>query len=91
MSRIRARIERLERRVPPAGVINWDNLWRRREDIVPDGIIDWDALFEAGPAEECPIERAIAAAGLRAGGSGGAPAPPAAGGERHPADGDGRG
>jgi hypothetical protein len=70
MSRLRARIERLEQRIPPTrDGVNWDNLWRRREDIVPDGIIDWEAMYESQPAwsaEECPIERAIAAVGLDA-------------------------
>jgi hypothetical protein len=65
MSSIRSRIERLERKAPRAGVINWDNFWCRREDIVPDGIIDWDAMFERPDwsAEDCPIERAIAEVG----------------------------
>ena len=61
---LRARIERLEQAVPPIGWINWDNLWKRPEDIVPDGIIDWYALHEPSPAwspENCPIEQAIAA------------------------------
>jgi hypothetical protein len=64
MRSIRARLERLEQRLrlTPGG-INWDNLWKRREDIVPDGIIDWEAMFrpwEPWSAENCPIERAIA-------------------------------
>jgi hypothetical protein len=61
---LRARIERLEQAVPPMGRINWENLYRRREDIVPDGIIDWYALHEPRPPwspENCPIEQAIAA------------------------------
>lgn len=70
MSRFRARIERLEQRIRPTrDGVDWDNLWRRREDIVPDGIIDWEAMYEPRDpwwAEECPIERAIAAAGLDA-------------------------
>ena len=70
MSSIRARLERLERRHPAGtGVIEWDNLWRRREDIIPDGIIDWEALhmpWEPWSPENCPIERAIAAAGIPA-------------------------
>ena len=70
MSSIRARLERLEQRHPTAlGGIDWDNLWRRREDIIPDGIIDWDALHAPGESwspENCPIERAIAAAGIPA-------------------------
>ena len=60
---LRARIERLEQAVPPTGGINWDNLWKRPEDIVPDGIIDWYALHEPSPAwspQNCPIEQAIA-------------------------------
>jgi len=66
MSRLRTRLERLEQRIPAAGVINWDNLCRRPEEIVPDGIVDWYALHEPSPAwspENCPIERAIAEAG----------------------------
>ena len=65
MRSIRARIERLERRRVAPRSINWDNLWRRREDIVPDGIVDWEALHapaEPWSAENCPIERAIAEA-----------------------------
>jgi hypothetical protein len=64
MSRLRARIERLEQRIPATGRINWENLYRRREDIVPDGIIDWYALYE--PRQPNPIERAIAQARVRA-------------------------
>lgn len=64
MSSLRARIERLEQRHSPPGRINWDNLYCPIEDIVPDGIIDW-AAFRAPQkpwsAEDCPIERAIAA------------------------------
>ena len=70
MSRLRARIERLEQRIRPTrDGVDWDNLWRRREDIVPDGIIDWEAMYEprdAWSAEECPIERAIAEGALAA-------------------------
>src|SRR4051812_38939291 len=65
MSNLRARIARLERAIERASPINWDNLWRRREDVVPDGVIDWDELFvppEPWSPETCPIERAIAAA-----------------------------
>jgi hypothetical protein len=74
MSRFRKRLERLEQRlqapgVSIPGVINWDNWWRRLEGIVPDGIVDGDALNgpdEAWPADECPIETAIAEAGIPA-------------------------
>jgi hypothetical protein len=91
MSGIRARLERLEKRRPPAGGINWDNLWRSQEHIVPDGIIDWDAMYEPMPAEDCPIERAIAEAGRRLDYTGRAPAGGPAGEERHSAAGDGSG
>src|SRR5262245_51832376 len=66
MSNIRARIERLERglSMTPDGPrrINWDNLWKRPEDMVPDGVIDWEAFCrprKPWSAEDCPIERAI--------------------------------
>jgi hypothetical protein len=63
MSRLRARIERLEQQIPAAGRIHWENLHRRREDIVPDGIIDWYALYE--PRQPNAIARMIAQARVR--------------------------
>jgi hypothetical protein len=67
MSRLRARLERLERRQPASGGIHWDNLLARSpEEIVPDGIVDWYALFCARPPDNDPIEEAIRLAGLPA-------------------------
>jgi hypothetical protein len=63
MSRLRTRLERLERLQPAAGTINWDNLLARSlEEIVPDGIVDWYELFRDDNAT-CPIEEAIRRAG----------------------------
>jgi len=66
MSRIRTRLERLERLQPARGGIHWDNLLARSPDeIVPDGIIDWyDLLFVPRLGEQiCPIEEEIRLAG----------------------------
>jgi hypothetical protein len=62
MSRIRARLERLERWQPAPGGIHWDNrLAQRPEEIVPDGIIDWYDLLFGPPTDQgpCPIEEKI--------------------------------
>jgi hypothetical protein len=67
MSRLRTRLERLERRQPSSGGINWDNLLAQSpEEIVPDGIVNWYDLFSGPPTNEatCPIEEAIRRAGL---------------------------
>jgi hypothetical protein len=76
MSRLRTRLERLERRQPPPGCIRWDNLLARSpEEIVPDGIVDWHALFSAAPPDNDPIEEMIRLAELPAGEPTGPPAP----------------
>jgi hypothetical protein len=66
MSRIRTRLERLERQQPARGGVHWDNLLARSpEEIVPDGIIDWyDLLFGPRTDQKCPIEEEIRLAGL---------------------------
>jgi hypothetical protein len=91
MSSIRTRLARLEQRLPPPGGINWTSLGPRPEDIVSDGIIDWKALCkpsEPWSAEKCPIERAIAAAGLPVLRSGSALPNAPAQDDRHLAEGD---
>ena len=67
MSRIRTRLERLERQRPARASINWDNfLARSPEEIVPDGIVNWNDFLFGPPRdnETCPIEEAIRLAGL---------------------------
>jgi hypothetical protein len=91
MSSIRTRLARLEQRLPPPGRINWNSLGPRPEDIVSDGIIDWAAMLkrpEAWSAEKCPIERAIAAAGIPVLCSGSALPNAPAQDDRHLAEGD---
>jgi len=70
MSRIRTRLERLERRCPvPKSGIKWKNLLARSPaEVEPDGVLDWCALLFGPPPDDyaCPIEEAIRRAGLTA-------------------------
>jgi hypothetical protein len=68
MSRIRTRLERLERRCPvPESGINWINMLARSPaDIEPDGVVDWYSLLFGPPPDDepCPVEEMIRQARL---------------------------